>query len=329
MNNSTALVNIIMPAYNHSRYIGLAIESVLMQKCDFEFRLIISDDCSTDNTLEICKSYQKSNNKQILLIEAQTNRGLIHNYKKLFDHCNAKYIAILESDDYWIDADKLNKQVAIMESDDSIGLVHTRSSVLFENEDLKVNYHAHQSVNNFKSLFIEIMKSRYPIAPLTVCFRSDLLKKLDFNFFLNNNLKTIDLFLWPEFSMHSKFYFLDTITAVYRNLTASESNSSDIIKRENFILSSQKIKLYYLNKYPSHELNEHNVLEKGNYQLAKKFLDVGDIPKARQYSSRLPLNSVKNFWMKFISLHRFLSPFNSMHSIILDFLSRTKQRLKS
>lgn len=54
---NTPLVNIVMPTYNHEKFIVQAIESVLAQQTDFGYRLMIGDDCSTDNTQTIIRSY--------------------------------------------------------------------------------------------------------------------------------------------------------------------------------------------------------------------------------------------------------------------------------
>ena len=55
---SNELVNIWMVTYNHENYIARAIESVLMQKTNFKYKLIIGEDNSTDNTRKIVQSYQ-------------------------------------------------------------------------------------------------------------------------------------------------------------------------------------------------------------------------------------------------------------------------------
>ena len=54
------LVSILMPTYNHERFIKQAIESALSQKCDYSYELLINDDCSTDNTLKIAKEYEEA-----------------------------------------------------------------------------------------------------------------------------------------------------------------------------------------------------------------------------------------------------------------------------
>lgn len=55
--NKNPIVTILMPTYNHERYISQAIESVLAQKTNYPYELLIHDDCSTDSTLAIAQNY--------------------------------------------------------------------------------------------------------------------------------------------------------------------------------------------------------------------------------------------------------------------------------
>ena len=102
--------------YNHEKYIAQAIESVLEQKTNFPYRLIIADDHSTDGTPGICAEYARKYPETILCILQDLNYGIIRNYECAFNTCTAKYIAILEGDDYWIDSLKLQKQLSILEN---------------------------------------------------------------------------------------------------------------------------------------------------------------------------------------------------------------------
>ena len=62
------LVSVVIVTYNHQKYIREALDSVLMQKTDFEYEIILSDDCSTDGTTEIVKEYQRLHPKTVKLI---------------------------------------------------------------------------------------------------------------------------------------------------------------------------------------------------------------------------------------------------------------------
>ena len=72
-------LSILMPSYNKGRYIEEALESILMQETDYEYQIIIADDCSTDNTIDIVKSYQDKYSNKIVFLESDKNQGLYKN----------------------------------------------------------------------------------------------------------------------------------------------------------------------------------------------------------------------------------------------------------
>jgi len=99
-----------MITYNHELYISEAIEGVMMQRCNFEFELVIGEDFSTDNTLKICKESLKKYSS-IRLISSDANVGMIENFIRTINACTGKYLAFCEGDDYWTERQKLQMQV--------------------------------------------------------------------------------------------------------------------------------------------------------------------------------------------------------------------------
>ena len=127
------LLSVYIITYNHGKYIAQAIESVLMQKTNFDYEIVIGEDCSTDNTLEIVNSYIKNYQGKIRLINSEANVGAGYNSVRTLKACKGKYIASLEGDDYWITDTKLQKQIDILESDPNISYCFTnRSKISFD-----------------------------------------------------------------------------------------------------------------------------------------------------------------------------------------------------
>lgn len=114
--NKEPLVTIFMITYNHEKFIAEAIESALMQQTDFSYKLIIGEDCSTDNTRAICREYQKKYPDKIELILNEKNLGAMGNSYQIHYACQSKYVAMLEGDDFWTHPLKLQKQVDFMEA---------------------------------------------------------------------------------------------------------------------------------------------------------------------------------------------------------------------
>ncbi len=145
------LVSVCIITYNHERYLSRAIDSVLRQEVDFEFEVIIGEDYSSDSTLQIAFSYQdqyqnrikvaQSGKKKKLLIDGhQTGR---FNFLNALQKCQGKYIALLDGDDYWLDSNKLQKQVDYLEN-------HPDCSFSFHNVYLQV----YDNQSTFKKTYL-------------------------------------------------------------------------------------------------------------------------------------------------------------------------------
>lgn len=138
-------VDILMMTYNHEQYIAQAIESVLSQKTNFDIRIIIGEDCSKDNTLNICKDYAIKFPNKILLVNQETNIGHQKNAIEIYNRVTAPYIALCEGDDYWTDENKLQKQVDFLENNKDFIIcfhpveeIRQDGSIIISNKDQKL-----------------------------------------------------------------------------------------------------------------------------------------------------------------------------------------------
>ena len=118
------VVSVHMITYNHEPYIRQAIEGVMMQKADFEFELVIGEDCSQDKTREICFEYQKKYPDKIRVLWWHENVSKLGgNGRRVTARCRGEFIAFCEGDDYWTDPLKLKKQKELLEASKAIGCV--------------------------------------------------------------------------------------------------------------------------------------------------------------------------------------------------------------
>lgn len=131
-----ALVAIKCLVFNHEPYLRDCLEGFAMQQTDFQFVAIVHDDASTDHSADIIREYAAKYPDIILPIYETENQyskqdgslGRIMN--AAIDATGAKYIALCEGDDYWTDPHKLQKQVDILESDNTLMAVVTDTSVV-------------------------------------------------------------------------------------------------------------------------------------------------------------------------------------------------------
>lgn len=120
-----SLVSVLIGSYNFKPYIVQAIESVLNQVTDFEVEIYVLDDASTDGTQEILRKYYESNLKVHLLLNEVNMGGMVNIYNVLKD-IKTPYITFLDGDDFWIDKDKLQKQVRYLKNNAEIAVGHMR-----------------------------------------------------------------------------------------------------------------------------------------------------------------------------------------------------------
>ena len=123
-------VSIVIITYNHEKYIKQAIESVLSQKVDFKYEIIIGDDESKDSTIQILSKYKQKYPDIFNLIFHNKNVGTTRNLCDCLVKCSGEFVVLFGGDDYWIDNKKLQKQVDYLEKNDDVSMVLTHRNVL-------------------------------------------------------------------------------------------------------------------------------------------------------------------------------------------------------
>jgi glycosyltransferase involved in cell wall biosynthesis len=114
--NSDILVTVFIPVYNKGKTLARTLESVLMQKTDFPYSILIIDDRSTDNSLDIIKIYAQAYPDIITFEVNDANKGLLETALKGYGHIHTKYWTVLDGDDFWLVEDKMQKAVDFLES---------------------------------------------------------------------------------------------------------------------------------------------------------------------------------------------------------------------
>lgn len=219
-------VTITSTTYNLSAYIKQALDSWLMQKTTFPVEILISDDGSTDGTIEIVESYMKDH-PNIRLIK-NNHAGMMPNFIKSIEECSGKYIALCDGDDYWIDENKLQKQYDFMEAHPDFSACFTNSWVVNDNtgerkiakthlwdEADAVGLLAHRDDDNIHMS---------PGHTSTYFFRNGLVKK--YPEWMYGDVMT-DFPLYMIISQYGKAKFINDICTVYRSERAgSDSNTN-------------------------------------------------------------------------------------------------------
>lgn len=215
------MVSIITPVYNSQNFLSECIESVLEQNFE-EWELILVDDCSSDNSRAIILDYSGQDNR-IKHIFLKKNVGAGEARNKGIEASKYRYIAFLDSDDYW-HMNKLKNQIAFMKKNE-IYFSYTRYYQLNKyNRPSKIIL-SPLKVNYFKLLFNNYIKT------LTAIYDTNETGKI----YMPNYRKRQDWGLWFKILRRTKnAYCLDEPLAYYRTSNSSLSKNKLLLIKENF-----------------------------------------------------------------------------------------------
>lgn len=251
------LVAVFMVTYNHEDYICQAIESVLMQVTSFPIKLFIGEDCSTDQTKKLCLKYEKVHPDIISVTLNMQNLGATKNAKQMYNICflsGAKYIAMLEGDDYWTDPFKLQKQVDFLELNEEFAICFHNTKV-FDNEEQKTLFEQPGIVENTILSIHDFLKNN-PIATASVIFRRKYIEFIP-SWFNQSPFGDYVLYLFILEVSKLKAGYLKDLMAVYRIHTESMHGKVHLANADFVPAYKQHLDFWKL-------LNKH--LFKGSYK---------------------------------------------------------------
>lgn len=235
------MVSVCMITYNQESYIAQAIEGILMQKTNFQFELVIGEDCSTDNTRLICKEYKKKHPDIIKLLLPKKNLGSNENFNQIIKMSLGKYLALCEGDDYWTDPYKLQKQVDFLECHPDYGMCYTNFNILFNRTGKVIQNVAKSLHDRYPMIYSNqeefIIKKGYVCPPSWLFLRSIFLQYNPIDSACDGSFCMFSYFI-----SKTKIYFMNDVTCTYRVLNNSASHSSDPLidyKRRKDLLELQ------------------------------------------------------------------------------------------
>lgn len=228
------MVSVNMITFKHEPYIEQAILGVLMQETNFDYELIIADDCSPDNTREIIENIIKQHPKGnvIKYFRHRENIGMQENGIFAFNQCSEKYIALCEGDDYWSDPLKLQKQVDFLEANQEYTLCFHPINIL-KTDGLIVDDFITEVPENYETLETLVKLGNYIHTP-SVVFRN-VITSLPFEFRLS---PIGDYFLYIILAQYGKIKCLQDKMAVYRY------NVGVISRMSSLDIANNSVKMY-------------------------------------------------------------------------------------
>jgi alpha-1,3-rhamnosyltransferase len=280
---SYPLVTVFTLAFNNGKYIVEGLESVRNQIYK-NIQLIIIDDCSQDNTVELINNWIERNGYTCIFIKHEKNKGICESVVEVFQLAKGKYICG-NSDDLWL-PEKLEKQVEFMERFSEIGLVHSDANFIYDNHIEERHWATMGRVIPTGYVFEELLIENFIIG-CSFLARTDLIRKyVDLKKYA---LKSYidDYPRWLDLSRHTQFGYIDEPLVCYRVLPESASHFNNPQKHFNFWKSVSQIKLDYIKEYGASRNVKNQVINNianesigwayhhyynRRYYLAKKYL---------------------------------------------------------
>ena len=317
--NKRPFISATVLTYNQEHTIRQTIDSILMQKGDFDMEIVIAEDCSTDHTWNICKEYADKYPNLIRLLPNTHNLGIFPNWIRMVKACKGDFISGLAGDDYWIDDRKLEKQVNFLLSHPDYGFVTTSAySYLVRRKKFIPNLEPAfvAKDGNIKSFyFSSSYRGGIYVAPTTQMIRRELLDLLDFDEMIRRQLPVEDYPTQAIWSQYTKFGHLSDKTSVYRvykeSATFISFNNPKYIEYHKGLMDTRR----YLNElFPAdacfteewmqdYEFYKEYLLylHKWQYRKAKELLARASQTKAVGQPHYLQAKRMTSNWLKFVA----------------------------
>jgi RimJ/RimL family protein N-acetyltransferase/glycosyltransferase involved in cell wall biosynthesis len=204
------LVSVFSMVYNHEPFLKDFLEGLLCQKCDFDFEIVIGEDCSKDGSREILRDIKNKFPGKFILLLNKKNIGAVKNQNLVLSKCTGKYIALCEGDDYWTNLFKLQKQIDILDNVPEVQVVYHRVEAIGSKvRALKQR----QNETGYFSL-IDSLQGKQGVT-LSMVFRRSAIQKIN----LTKYFDGLSIGDWPLECLcmiQGKGYYIDKTMGCYR-----------------------------------------------------------------------------------------------------------------
>ncbi len=218
--NKKSSVSVVMITYGHEKFIAEAINGVLMQECEFDVELIISNDCSPDNTDLVVKKIieEHPNRNWIKYVKHKTNLEMMPNFIWALEQTKGKYIALCEGDDYWTDPLKLQKQVDFLEVNPDFVMTTHRVDELKDNVILSADWRWNLKKTNY---ILQDYLYQLFFHTSSVVYRNMQLPR----YINNKEIVQGDIAVFSYILSFGRMHYFEDIMSVYRKHIGGVSNS--------------------------------------------------------------------------------------------------------
>lgn len=213
------MISIYVSVYNHENYITRALDSILMQKTQYSYEVLVGEDCSTDNTRQILQDYEAAHPNRLTVFYRKENmyRQPVTNTMDLKRRCRGKYIIALEGDDFWLDENKLERQVSFLEEHpDYIAVAH---HCVVVGEDSTPNGEVYPECPSKRYTITKFFDRVMPGQLTTVLCRNYMLPNSIDTSLLTQGLNPGDQLLYFALLCNGKIRCFQEVMSAYRHVT--------------------------------------------------------------------------------------------------------------
>jgi glycosyltransferase involved in cell wall biosynthesis len=301
-------ISVLIPTYNYGRYLKEAIASVLSQ--DFEdYELIVSDDCSSDNTEEVMASY--ADNKKVRYYRHAVNLGMVENWNWCLAEARGELIKFVFGDDKISQSDSLGKLHALMETNPSATLgacarliIDHESKVLTNENNLckSGKYRGGEIIGKC------VLENRNIIGePTATIFRKEI-AGAGFN---RNYRQLVDLEFWFQLLEKGDLIYTEEPLCCFRRHSLQQT----AINRVNGIAEIENFKIFmdFHQRIPEIKDNLKWWKFKKIYSVRRLLKKTGAIPRElelleKELSSDISNTQYKMYWIRY----KFMNPINKI-----------------
>jgi len=216
--NSEIKVSVCVVTYNQEKYIAQCLQSLIEQVADFEFEIIVGNDCSTDATRSVVEGFQSAYPFLIFPLHQSENIGAVENCIQSYRRAKGKYLCHIDGDDYALPG-KLQKQVDYLERNPNCVICsHDMIVVNGEGSEIRSSFRRHRAgVNTLKDLYSQL--------PFFAHSSKMFVNDLDDPFWLELHPNALDVELHVEQAKKGEVYHIDECLGAYRSFTGVSSQT--------------------------------------------------------------------------------------------------------
>ena len=288
-------ISVAVITYNQEATIRQTLDSILMQKGDFNLEIVIGEDCSTDSTYAICQEYANLYSDKVKLLSGPKNLGITANYFRVLQACTGEFIGDIAGDDYYCDDHALEKQMQYLQSHPDVGVMGANGYCYYVRREQKVAG-LNPAVTALTSRAKEFYFSRdyrggVYIKPVGTMIRREMLNHIDYDEILKRKLPVEDYPMQAIWSQYTKFACLPDLLVTYR--IYSESATFISFEHPKYLQYYQGLAetRRYLNElFPDDAcFTEEDILEQLFYKEFLLYLHQFDLEKAKLLIAQVPV----------------------------------------